>query len=591
MSKKQRKILIITASVIVAIVLLVFVFQLILSNILDKKLESALAENENIEYSIKVRKARVNLFTMTVILKDVDILPDSSFFEEVKAEKSVKKAVYRVSIPVIRIRNVHVFKLLRHKYIDINKLIIKRAVVEMFTVPQTQKKHASLRKKGDKLFNADTIQLSNISGLNLNLIELKGVTFRMINLKTNDTTFNAPDVSLDIQKIGLVKNEGENAGYKLIFKNIDFNLKSEKLMLPGGKYIFTFESMDFSMMDSILCFKGIKIEPRYSLSKMVSFSKYQYEIYNLNLKSIKIYDFYPRRFIHDSRVLISRIMIDGMDLSIFKDKSKPFNEAKRPLLPQQSLEKLKTNLFIDSVIFSNSKLVYSEKYPSRKEKMNVILGSLAGSITNISTINDSLNRNPLMKIDLAAKLQNKIDMGVEINLDLDSPVDTFSFSGYLKSGDLKSINDVTVPAIGAKVSNGYLDGLTFMANANPKLAMGEMTFLYHDLEGTIIRNDEMDENKFLTWIANKVIIENNPAKDKSPRTVPMYFERCEYKGIGNFLWKTVQSGVVGTIVPGKAKKQQNSIYVAKGMDPREIRRAERKEKRRQRKLERQANKK
>ena len=457
----------------------------------------------------------------------------------------------------------------------------------MYSVPAKENLETTHRKKGEKLFNADTIMLKNISGLKINLIEIKEFTFRIVDLITNDTTIEAPNLDVDVQKIGLKKNEGENSGYKLVFEDIDMSMESEHFLVGDGKYVMSFDKMDFRMADSILSFHGVKLEPRYSIEKMVRFSAYQYEIYNLKIDDIEIHEFYLRRFIHDTKVLISKIFIDGMNVSIFKDKSKPFNEDKRPKLPQQSLKGLKLDMFIDSIMIRNSKLEYSEKHPDKAKMMNVILGSLNVEISNITTIYDSLGFDPEMKISMNAKLQDKLDMGVFMSFDLGSPVDTFAFAGYVNQGEFMALNDILVSAIGAKASSGQLDKLTFYAAANPNVAMGEMTMLYHDLQGAVVKNEEMDENKFLSWVANRVIIEDNPAKNSPTRTVPLYFERCQYKGIGNYLWKTVQSGVIGTLVPGQAKKHQKSVWEAKGMNPKEIKKAERQDKRRQHKLEKQ----
>jgi len=52
-----------------------------------------------------------------------------------------------------------------------------------------------------------------------------------------------------------------------------------------------------------------------------------------------------------------------------------------------------------------------------------------------------------------------------------------------------------------------------------------------------------------------------------------------YKGLGNFIWKTLQSGITATLIPTMDNKVQKDIYTAKGLDKREIKKKERQEKR------------
>ena len=106
------------------------------------------------------------------------------------------------------------------------------------------------------------------------------------------------------------------------------------------------------------------------------------------------------------------------------------------------------------------------------------------------------------------------------------------------------------PALGIKISNGYLDGLVFDASADNYSSYGEMTMLYHDLETNILKS-ETDKRKslFKSWGVNKIVHKGNPGKNEKVREVIMSFDRVEYKGLGNYLWKTIQSGLVNSISP------------------------------------------
>ena len=174
-------------------------------------------------------------------------------------------------------------------------------------------------------------------------------------------------------------------------------------------------------------------------------------------------------------------------------------------------------------------------------------------------------------------------MGVNIYFPMRSVVDTFSYNGWLGNGNLELFNDITLPAIGVKFKSGYLDGLSFTARGNPKYAMGEMTMLYHDLDGIVVRKDMKKTNKFLSWAANQIIRKENPAKNKDTRIEPMFFNRVMYKGFGNYLWKTLQSGIMGTIIPGMDNKPEKEITSALGEDKKEIRKRKREERRNKKK--------
>lgn len=64
----------------------------------------------------------------------------------------------------------------------------------------------------------------------------------------------------------------------------------------------------------------------------------------------------------------------------------------------------------------------------------------------------------------------------------------------------------------------------------------------------------------MSWAANTVLRTGNPGKNGKTRVVEMSFDRVMYKGLGNFVWKTLQSGIVGSITPtGKTLRQEETI--------------------------------
>ena len=220
---------------------------------------------------------------------------------------------------------------------------------------------------------------------------------------------------------------------------------------------------------------------------------------------------------------------------------------------------MKIDLNIDSIDISNSELIYSERHELSDKPMSVTLGSLNVKVKNVTSVLDSIINGAMMTINLNAELQNHLYMGVDIYFPLNSVSDTFSFSGHLKGGDLKLFNPVLKPVMAVSIESGTLDKLTFSASANPYWSIGKMDMQYHNLKGNVMNHEMTRSKKLLTWIANTVLIQNNPIKNNHVRIEPMYFDRDMYKGLGNYLWKTLQSGITATIIPTMKSKVEHEI--------------------------------
>ncbi len=576
--KKHKKFLVITAIVISSLVLLILIAQFILGNILQNRLEDSLSSSEKKDYKISVGNVKVNLFTMTLILKDVQIEPDSSFINQIKLQKWPQKKAFRINIPNLRVRYIGVISFIADKYVDVGSFVIKNAKVDLLTSGKSDTPKPKSETKSTTPFNVDSIKIKGISGVNLDKFLVKNFGLNVIDIKHNDTVFRTKSLNIRINNIALVKNDSDSISFRLMLKEFDFRMSDERFELPGGKYLLSFDDMRFNMNQSQLVFKKLKIVPKYSQSRMVELSEFQYEIYNCEIEKVEVNSLYPLKIIKGSKIFISDVLVDNMKLRIFKDKRRPFDTEKRPKLPQELLKSMKQELYIDSININNSELIYAERHDMMEEPMIVTLGKLNVKVKDITSIFDSINKGTVMTIRLLANLQKKIPMGVNIYFPMRSVADTFSFNGWLGNGNLELFNNVTLPAIGVKFKSGYLDGLSFKARANPTYSMGEMTMLYHDLNGIVVRKDMKKTNKFLSWAANQIINKNNPAKNKDNRIEPMYFNRVMYKGLGNFLWKTLQTGILGTIIPGMDNKPKKEINTTLGTDKKDVRKRKREEK-------------
>ena len=149
-------------------------------------------------------------------------------------------------------------------------------------------------------------------------------------------------------------------------------------------------------------------------------------------------------------------------------------------------------------------------------------------------------------------------MPFEVNLEM--PYTSTRFRYWGKTGaatSFESINPIIYPAINMKFESGRLNGFEFDASATPSLMEGQFTMYYTDLEVQVFTNEEKrSKNNTVSWLANSFAKQSNPNKNGKLSVASMKFERVEYKGIGNFLWKGIQSGIINSIVPfGKRKKR------------------------------------
>ena len=130
----------------------------------------------------------------------------------------------------------------------------------------------------------------------------------------------------------------------------------------------------------------------------------------------------------------------------------------------------------------------------------------------------------------------------------------FTVKGHTEgTTDFSSLNKTVLPAIGLQFKSGRLDGLNFQMAGTPSALDGSLTLLYHHLEVELYKENQ-EKRKTLSWAANVLLKRSNPKPNGRTVVSEIYTERVPYKGLGNYLWKAVESGLINSLNPfGKHK--------------------------------------
>jgi hypothetical protein len=88
---------------------------------------------------------------------------------------------------------------------------------------------------------------------------------------------------------------------------------------------------------------------------------------------------------------------------------------------------------------------------------------------------------------------------------------------------------------------------------NPWTLNGNLTLLYHNLDVALYK-EHHKKRKTLSWAANVLLKKSNPKPNGRTVVSEIHTERVPYKGLANYLWKGLESGIINSLNPfGKHK--------------------------------------
>ncbi|HEY9115871.1 MAG TPA: hypothetical protein VIN10_14325 [Bacteroidales bacterium] len=553
---------------------------MIVGNIIEKKINKAIVDKYQKQYHVTIDDISVNIISGNVTLKNLKIKPDTALLARYESGTSSMSSIMDIEVPRFRLVGLSLTDAITKSIIDIKKLDFVDAKIKFYSGFKPVDTIPEIKDSVEKKFNLDSIQFSGIDGVFIEKIAVINAGFEIYNVKTNSKVIDANEIDVELEGISLDKLEGEGDYFKLVLDELKFTLIDEKLSLPGDWYYLTFGKLIYDKSASSLIIQNLKLFPQYNdLYEMAQKLVYTSEIFNISADEIEVFNFNLRQIINEKSFYADSVSVTKLDLDILKDKRFPWNFDKRPQLPNHQLRLMTFPLYIGQVNIKNSRLYYHEIVPDSDEQMAVSLDDLDVKIGFITSVKDSIATGKPMTINLKSNLMKVAPLRADFILQLNSKYDNFSFSGHLGKADLSIFNPALKPAAGMIIQNGVVDMVTFSATANNTLSIGKMTMVYSGLVAEALKKNEKDKGKFMSFLANTVVHSSNPNKREKLRIAQMGFERVEYKGFGNFVWKTLQTGIVNTVLPtGKSEKQVKEVAKTAEKQTRQERKEEKKKK-------------
>ncbi len=562
LSGKQKKAVYIIGGILVFLAILVMAANLIIGHIIGNKVREALDKQKEKNYHIAIRTVRANILTGNINLKDLSITPDSLFLERLKKGDANKSSAVELTIPTLRFAGINLFEAISSQTIILRKILFKKAHLKMIFGKKPKIKPPI--KEQTKL-DIDSIYIAGIDGIEIGSIFFDRCKLEIYDLVNDKVLLENNELEFEIKDFYLQELEGDQDYFSLHLENIKLDLKKEKFMIPGGNYSLFFGHIYFDLTESLLELEDMQFKTtykdKYELARKL---KYTSEIYDISVKRIKISSIDIRRLINTGELVIDSIDVEQLNLSILMDKRLPFNKERRPKLPNEALQSMKLPLYIGKMSLKDSYIKYQEKMESAKDLMTAILGSLDTQISFATSIKDSIKTGKSLIINMQAKFMENTPLTLNFVFPLNSRVDTFFYAGHLSSAKMNGFNKASLPALGLKFKKGDLKEINFNGSANATISKGTMVMLYSDMEAEFVKKKAAEKNKFMSWAANTVTYSSNPGKNNKLRTASMEFERVPYKGFGNFMWKTLQTGIMRTVIPSsKAQKSGSGSKVKK----------------------------
>lgn len=234
------------------------------------------------------------------------------------------------------------------------------------------------------------------------------------------------------------------------------------------------------------------------------------------------------------------------NLHAFRDKRLPDDVRYKPL-PVEQLSRVPFPLYIDSLLIDSSRVVYEEMGEDAETPGIVTFDDLNATLRNLSS-----DSSTVPTLTAEARFMNT--GSIHIKGQLSNNAKPALLEGNLTNFPIGNLNDMLVPHTGVKIEKGTIARLQFHFWFNNDRSDGQVELSYEDLRVVKLKDDNRNgKNDLVTLLLNFLIRKNKGKWVTGKNNIGMVqYERDKQKGVFNFWWKSLFSGVKSSFLDDKS---------------------------------------
>lgn len=527
-----------------------------LDDYLKEQLVSITDRSSQQMYALQLDRLHVNIFTGSADISGIHIQTDSLRWEELRHEKP-ESTPLRIDLKItsIAVRYFNWKRFWRNKEVSLSSIEFVHPELKLASVKDTVLER---NPETDTLTKAMLDRLPQMlaphaKSLYIGTIEISNgkMTYRTIHPR-GKTYQQADSIHWILSGLNIVSSDTSETGKALYADNILLTVHNYELWPPGSVYAYRFKTVSVMGQDSLIKMEGASVLPILSDEEfMQRFSKIRRPRLRAKADEVVIRKLNIFRALHKQEWTMESMAINGARISIYQNKNIPPQLNKK--LPNEIFRTIPMYLNIDTVVMRNGYILYTEVIEDGKGLLE--FDHMNGVIVNVTNDAQKMNDAHPARINVRCELMGAGLLDVSLNLPLLAQTFRCNYVANLGKMNMTYLNRLLTNKDHLRVDSGDSENIIARVNINGKNAQGTVEATYNNLKMSLLNEDDGKKKKLISAVANLLIrgkndreIEGRPFKVGT-----VNYTRDPTDGFIRFLWRSAQSGMMETLVPGGLK--------------------------------------
>ncbi len=362
-------------------------------------------------------------------------------------------------------------------------------------------------------------------------------------------------LSLLIENIQLANLEAHDLTDIFSVDDIDLLLLNYNFITPDSLYELRVDKLKASVAGQYIHIDSINYEPLFLIEEYADKLDYAQDRFNVKIGKIDVEGINFDELFNRQKFIMEKILIDGLNGSIYRDSRVEQDPNRYPVTVQQSIKDFPVPIQLDTLTLEDGVIVYSEVSTDGSAPGITTLADTRIQILNIT--NDSLlysERDSLIvKGSTSFLAESKLE--IAFNFHMNHPDDLYTYKGYLEEMKFAAFNPLFTNLLFVKMESGVIEKIDFSVTATKHISKGMMSFPYENLRFKLLNKDDPGNPGFLlkvaNWSLNNLLIKsNNPGKlFNNYREGEIEVLRNYRKSVFNHMGNSLLSGFISSTIP------------------------------------------
>ena len=333
------------------------------------------------------------------------------------------------------------------------------------------------------------------------------------------------------------------------YRNIKFNSTgvwvdiNPEYLIASGAFSFNARRQSIDLLD-------VQLKPKYTQENFAKRYDYQKSWLALTLHELSLKGIDFDSFEDHGAVFVEHAILDKPNLLIYKDKSKPEPAHVKKTLPASSIGSIPWPIGLDTLIVQNGRVTINEKGKYMDQPSELFFSEMNATITGFTNDPERIKKQPELVTTASCLVMGEGEVNTTLNFDLLSKTDQFRVLGTMGPMDALKFNSVLEPMMLIKVTQGHVHSVDFAFSSDDTESLGTLNMDYEQVKVEVMQTDHMEKKSALQTMAVNTVVRGTNLRDQSTyQSGTIQVERVQHKNVFPYLWHSLQSGIISTMVP------------------------------------------